>query len=486
MSTITRSSIGTPLDRIEGHEKVTGHAQYAYEYPLDGVAYAVLAVATIGTGSIRSFETAETRAPGSVVDVITHENAARLQEAPGELGVLQSAQVRYRGQIIAAVIADSLEAAQQGAARLQVRYDQQPADVVLRADHPTLYAPEHVNPSFPTDTDDGDFDGAFAQAEVRLDETYETPTFHNNPMEPHATTAVWDDDGGLTLYDSTQGAAPEAQALAKAFGLDESKVRVVAPHVGGGFGSKGTPRPHTVVAALAAKLIGRPVKLAVTRQQMFTLTGYRTPTIQRVRLGADRGGRLVAIGHDVVEQTSKVAEFAEQTAVVTRMLYASPNRRTRHRLARLDVPTPSWMRAPGECPGMFALESAIDELAIAADIDPIDLRVTNEPDSDPETGFEFSSRHLVECLREGAERFGWRDRDRTPGIRRDGPWLAGSGVAAATYPARRRPSQALARREADGTFVVRIAAADIGTGARTALTQIAADALGVDVQRVRV
>jgi xanthine dehydrogenase YagR molybdenum-binding subunit len=486
MSTTSPSSIGVPLDRIEGHEKVTGQAHYAYEYPLDGVAYAVLAVATIGTGSIRSLETAQARALRGVVDVLTHENAARLDEAPGELGVLQSAHVAYRGQIVAAVIADSLEAAQQGAALLLVAYDQQPPDVVLRADHPTLYAPEKVNPAFPTDTDDGDFEGAFEQSELRLDETYETPTFHNNPMEPHATTAVWGDDGGLTLYDSTQGAAPEGQAIAKAFGLEESKVRVVAPHVGGGFGSKGTTRPHAVAAALAAKLVGRPVKLAVTRQQMFTLTGYRTPTIQRIRLGADRGGRLLAIGHEVVEQTSKVAEFAEQTAVVTRMLYASPNRRTRHRLARLDVPTPSWMRAPGECPGMFALESAMDELAIAAEIDPIDLRVTNEPTSDPETGYEFSSRHLVECLREGAERFGWRDRDRTPGTRRDGPWLAGSGVAASTYPARRRPSQALVRREPDGVFVVRISAADIGTGARTALTQIAADALRVDVEHVRV
>jgi xanthine dehydrogenase YagR molybdenum-binding subunit len=205
-----------------------------------------------------------------------------------------------------------------------------------------------------------------------------------------------------------------------------------------------------------------------------------------VQLGASRDGRLSVIGHDVVEQTSTVQEFAEQTAVVTRMLYASPNRRTTHRLAALNVPTPAWMRAPGECPGMYALESAMDELAIACGLDPIELRVRNEPDIDPDTGHAFSSRNLVACLLEGAVRFGWADRDPAPGTRRDGSWLIGTGVAAATYPARRRPSQALARRESDGSYVVQLAAADIGTGARTVLTQIAADALSVPPEQVHV
>jgi len=262
-------------------------------------------------------------------------------------------------------------------------------------------------------------------------------------------------------------------------------VRVISPHVGGGFGSKGTPRPHVVVAALCARLVGRPVKLAVTRQQMFTLTGYRTPTIQRLRLAADRDGRLQAIVHDVIEQTSTVQEFAEQTALPTRMMYASPARRTTHRLAALDVPTPSWMRAPGECPGMYALESAMDELAVASGLDPIELRIRNEPDIDPETGNAFSTRNLVECLRRGAERFGWEGRHE-PGGRRDGRWLVGTGVASSTYPARRVGSTAHGTAEPDGTFTIRITAADIGTGARTALTQIAADALDVPLDRVRV
>jgi xanthine dehydrogenase YagR molybdenum-binding subunit len=486
MSTITRSAIGASLDRVEAHEKVTGMARYAYEYHEDGMAYAVLVGSTAGSGAIRAIDARAAQALAGVVAVLSHENAPRLHDAAGELSVLQSHEVAYRGQIVAAVIAESLETAQQGAALIEIAYDTQAPDVVLRSNHPGLYRPEKVNPSFPTDSQDGDFAEGFDAAEVSLDAVYETPTFHNNPMEPHATTAVWHEDGGLTLYDSTQGAAPARLAIAKAFGLDEAQVRVISPHVGGGFGSKGTPRPHSIVSAMAAKLTGRPVKLAVTRQQMFTLTGYRTPTIQRVRLGADGDGRLTAIGHDVIEQTSKVAEFAEQTAVVTRMLYASPNRQTSHRLAELNVPTPSWMRAPGECPGMYALESAMDELAIALELDPIELRIRNEPPLDPETGHPFSSRHLVECLREGAERFGWQARDPRPGVRREGAWLVGTGVAASTYPARRRPSQALARREDDGSYVVRLSAADIGTGSRTALTQIAADVLEVGPEQVHV
>jgi xanthine dehydrogenase YagR molybdenum-binding subunit len=237
---------------------------------------------------------------------------------------------------------------------------------------------------------------------------------------------------------------------------------------------------------MASQAVGQPVKLAVTRQQMFTITGYRTPTIQRMRLGADAEGRLTAISHDVLEQTSTIREFAEQTAVPSRMMYAGANRRTTHRLARLDVPTPSWMRAPGECPGMYALEAAMDELALACGLDPIEFRIRNEPELDPETGHRFSSRNLVACLQEGVQRFGWAERDSRPRSQSEGSWLIGTGVASSTYPARRRPASATARLEADGTHVVKIAAVDIGTGARTALTQIAADALEVDLDQVRV
>jgi xanthine dehydrogenase YagR molybdenum-binding subunit len=485
VSVAAQRAVGSSLDRIEGVEKVTGDARYAFEHRFGDMAYAAIVQATVGKGRVRGVDAADALAAPGMLAVVWHENAPRLADVEGELEVLQSDRVAYHGQVVAIVVAESLEAAQQAQRLVRVAYDEQPHDVQLSIDHPGLYKPEQVNPTYETDTDDGDVDVALTAAHTTVDVVYETPSFHNNPMEPHASVAVWAEDGTLTVYDSTQGSFPAAQTIAKAFGLDGEQVRVIAPHVGGGFGSKGTLRPQAIVAAMAARVVGRPVKAAVTRQQMFDLTGYRTPTIQRVRLGADGDGRITAIVHDVVEQTSTVDEFAEQTAVVTRMMYASPNRRTTHRLAALDVPTPSWMRAPGECPGMYALESAMDELALALELDPIELRVRNEPERDPESGLPFSSRNLVACLREGAVRFGWNGRDPTPGVRRDGPWLVGTGVAASTYPARRTASQALARRDGDG-FVVQVAAADIGTGARTALTQIAADALEVELGRVRV
>ena len=417
--------------------------------------------------------------------VVSHENAPRLAEvADGELMLFQSPHVAYRGQIVAAVVAESLQTAQEAAAAVALEYDTAAHDVELRLGHPRFYKPEKVNPRFPTDVAHGDLDAGLAAAEVVVDATYTTQPIHNNPMEPHASLAVWD-GGDLTLYDSIQGTWGARRAIAEVFDLEPERVRVISQHVGGGFGSKGTPRPQAVLAAIAAKLVERPVKIALTRQQLFSMVGYRTPTIQRVRLGAARDGRLRAIGHDAFEQTSTVREFAEQTTLATRHMYAAPDRLTTHRLVALDVPTPSWMRAPGECPGMFALESAMDELAVACGIDPIELRIANEPPEDPEKGIPWSSRSLVACLREGAERFGWADRDPTPGARRDGRWLVGTGVASSTYPVYRAPSQATARIDADGEFTVQIAAADIGTGARTVLTQIAADALGVDPEQVR-
>jgi len=486
MTAVASRAVGAALDRIEGPEKVTGEARYAYEHPGEGVAYAAIVQATAAKGRIRGVDASAALALDGVLAVLSCENAPRLEVRDDELALFQSDRVAYRGQIVAAVIAESFEVARHAERLVRIEYETEPHDVELRADHPRLYKPEKVNPSYDTDTEQGDADAALAGAPVTVDVTYETPWVHNNPMEPHASLARWDGDGSLTVYDSTQGSAPARETIARVLGLDPERVRVVAPHVGGGFGSKGDVRPQAILAAMAAKAVGRPVKCAVTRQQMFDVTGYRTPTIQRLRLGAERDGTLTAIVHDVVEQTSTVEEFAEQTAVVTRMMYASRSRRTTHRLAALDVPTPSWMRAPGECPGMYALESALDELALACGIDPIELRLRNEPERDPESGHPFSSRNLVACLREGAERFGWSGRDPTPASRRDGAWLAGTGVAASTYPARRRGSQASAHREADGSFVIRVAAADIGTGARTALTQIAADALDVGPERVRV
>ncbi|ACZ86664.1 xanthine dehydrogenase family protein molybdopterin-binding subunit [Streptosporangium roseum] len=486
MTTTTPSSVGSGLDRVEGLDKVTGRARYAFEYSPRDLAYAVPVQASVARGEIRSVDVdAVLKRPG-VIAAIWYGNAPRLASGDGgELAVLQSPRVAYRGQYIGAVVAETLHDAREAAGLVRVEYAAERHDVELRADHPGLYRPEVVNPNFPADVEQGDPDAALAAAPIVVDAVYSTPAEHQNPMEPHATIAAWDGDG-LTLHDSTQGASAVRDTVAALFGMPPANVRVISPHVGGGFGSKGTPHPHLVLAALAAKQVGRPVKLAVTRQQMFAVTGYRTPTIQRVRLGADAGGRLTAIVHEAFEQSSTIKEFAEQTAVPTRMMYAAPARRTTHRLVRLDVPTPSWMRAPGETPGMFALESAMDELAIACGLDPVELRIRNEPDTDPETGLPFSSRNLVACLREGARRFGWAGRDPAPGVRRRGRQLVGTGVAASTYPAYRGSSQASARAEPDGRFTVRIAAADIGTGARTVLTQIAADALRAPVDRVRV
>jgi xanthine dehydrogenase YagR molybdenum-binding subunit len=482
---LTPRAIGTPLARFDGYAKVTGTARYAFEHPVDNPVYLHPVQSTIALGRVTAVDTAAAEALDGVIAVITPGNAPRL--VPGddrELTVLQSDDVGFRGQFVAAVVAESSETARQAADLVEVTYDQRPHDVELRADRDDLYAPDVVNPAYPTDTMDGDPERALASAAVRIDETYTTPREHNNPMEPHSTVAHSTGDM-LTLFDSTQGPNVVREGIARLFGLLPGRVRVIAPHVGGGFGSK-TLHANVVLAALAARVVpGRPVKFALTRQQMFSLVGYRTPTIQRIQVGADADGRLTAITHDVIEQTSRIKEFAEQTAVATRGMYAAPNRRTTHRLAALDVPVPTWMRAPGECPGMYALESAMDEMAIACGLDPVEFRIRNDPDVDPESGLPFSSRNLVACLQEGARRFGWARRDPTPAARRESDWLVGTGVAASTFPVIRIPgSEATIRRVRDGRYRVEIAAVDIGTGAWTALTQIAADALDVPVDAV--
>ncbi|MGH3240432.1 MAG: xanthine dehydrogenase family protein molybdopterin-binding subunit [Spirillospora sp.] len=473
--------------RLESREKVTGAARYAFEYPVENVAYAAAVQATVGRGEVTAVGTEAALALPGVLAVLSCENAPKLSDPPdGELALFQSRTVSYRGQFVAAVVGETLETAREAARLVQVEYASEPPDVALRTDHPGLYKPDKVNPVFPADTEQGDPENAFADSAVRVDVTYTTPAEHNNPMEPHATLALWDEHGTLTLYDSTQGPSTVQRLIAQTFGLDVAKVRVIAPHVGGGFGSKGGPRPSVVLAAMAAGAVGRPVKFAVPRQQMYATTGYRTPTIQRFRVGADSDGRLNAVLHDVVEHTSTVKEFAEQTATPTRVMYQAPHRRTSHRLAALDVPTPSWMRAPGETPGMYGLESVMDEIAVATGVDPVELRIRNDTDREPESGLPFSSRNLVACLEEGAERFGWAGRDPAPGVRREGRKLIGTGVAASTYPAYMAPNRATARAEPDGTFTIRIAAADIGTGARTALTLIAAETLKVNLGDVTV
>ncbi|MFJ8628625.1 xanthine dehydrogenase family protein molybdopterin-binding subunit [Kitasatospora sp. NPDC093550] len=483
-------AVGRDLPRRDGAVKVLGTAGYAGDAPLADPAYLHAVQATIARGRVTELDTAAAEALEGVVAVLTPATAERLASTEDrELAVLQDEEVAFRGQVVALVVADSSEVARHAAALVRVGYAPQAHDVELRADRDDLYAPEKVNADFPAATSEGDVDAALAAAPVTVDETYTTAMYHNNPMEPHTTAALWDPagDGFLTLWDSTQGVHPTRAVLAPLFGLDEARVRVVCPYVGGGFGSKGQPHVNVVLAAMAARAVpGRPVRIALTRQQMFALAGYRTPTVQRCRLGADRDGRLTALAVDVVEQTSRIKEFAEQTGVPARMMYAAANRRTSHRLAVLDVPVPSWMRAPGECPGMFGPEVAMDELAERLGLDPVELRIRNEPAVEPGSGKPFSSRDLVGCLREGAARFDWSRRDPRPGVRRRGDWLVGTGVAASTYPVSRMTKSTATIRREGGRYVAEIGAADLGTGTWTTLAQIAADALGVPVDRVEV
>ncbi|MEV0762247.1 xanthine dehydrogenase family protein molybdopterin-binding subunit [Nocardia sp. NPDC050435] len=490
MTPIRAKTMGAPLTRLNGPAKVTGTAPYAFEHQVQRPTYAHPIQATVARGRVREMDTAAAEKLDGVVAVLTVFDAPELSDtSDGELSILQDDRVHFRGQLIGAVIAESLEIARHAAGLVRVDYAEEPHDAELRADHPRLYAPETMLEDKPTDTEEGDVDAALATAAVTVDQTYTTPLEHNNPMEPHASIAIWDETAGtpqVTLYDSTQGVHVVRKTLAPIFGLEPDQLRVIAPHVGGGFGAKGAPHAHNVLVLLAAQRSGgRPVELALTRQQMFALVGYRTSTIQRVRLAADPSGTLTALSHEVIEQTSAVKEFAEQTAVASRMMYATPNRRTTHRLAPLDVPVPFWMRAPGLCPGMFATEVALDELAGACGVDPLELRVRNEPRTDPETGNPWSGRRLIDCLRTGAERFGWADRDPLPRNRIDGRWLLGTGVAAATYPASANPGNAarIAYRP-DHRYTVQIGAADIGTGTWTALTQIAADALDRDTDAI--
>ena len=481
---LTPRSMGSDRTRHEAVAKVTGTAPYAADHEQTDRAHLHPVQATIARGWITDVDTSEADALEGVLLTLTPANAPRLVDSDDtELLVLQDDQVAFRGQLIGAVVAETPEVAREAASRVRVTYDAATTDARLSRDRDDLYAPDDVNGK-PTDTHAGDVENALEASEVVIDGTYTTPMEHNNPMEPHTTVALWQDER-LTLWDSIQGAHVAHSGLAPVLGLEPQRLRVVSPFVGGGFGSKGKAHSHEVLVAMAAmRLPGRAVTFPLTRQQMFTLVGYRTPTISHLRLGADRDGRLQAISHDVVAQTARLYEFTEHAAVPTRTVYAAPNRRTRHRFAALDVPVPFWMRAPGECPGMHALEVAMDELAVATGVDPIELRVRNDTTTDPMSGLPFTHRDLVGCLREGARRFGWEGRDPRPGRRREGEWLVGTGVAASTYPAQTIPGNRARVSFTAGRHRVEIGAADIGTGTWTALAQIAADALECPVDEV--
>ncbi|MET9990681.1 xanthine dehydrogenase family protein molybdopterin-binding subunit [Streptomyces mutabilis] len=488
--TTAKGAVGTAHTRVEGRDKVTGAARYAGEVPFADLAHGWLALSTVTRGRVRSIDTDAVLGMPGVLAVLHHGNAPRVDtDYIGLLGippdptaaVFQDDRVPHAGWPVALVVAETPEQAREAAEALVVTYDEEPHDTALTSDHPGAYpADGHM----PAETEKGDLAASLAASAFVVDEEYTTPEEHHSMMEPHAATALWD-GGRLEVIDSNQGATWVQTELAKMFSLDESAVRVRSEHIGGGFGSKGL-RAHQVSAVMAATVLHRPVRVVMTRRQMFSLAGYRSPTAQRVRLGADADGRLRALDHRSLNQTSTVYEFVEPGAGVARVMYDADAHRTANHVVRLDVPSPTFMRAPGEAPGSFAIEAALDELAERCGVDPIELRLRNEPEAGPVSGLPFSSRNLAACFREGARRFGWAERDPRPGIRRDGRWLLGTGTAAASFGAGAGPSTALLTAEADGTFTVRIAAADLGTGARTALTLVAADALEVTPERVRV
>ncbi|MFE2990758.1 xanthine dehydrogenase family protein molybdopterin-binding subunit [Streptomyces sp. NPDC059262] len=481
-------TVGASYTRVEGLAKVTGAARYAGDVPAAELAHGWLVLSTVARGRIRSIESDPVRAMPGVLAVLHHGNAPRVDgNYVGMLGrpdpiveVFQHDRVPFVGWPVALVVAETSEQAREAAEALVVRYDEEPHDVAFSAGHAGIYTPDGDGML----VEKGDLAAELAASVHVVDAEYTTPEEHHSSMEPHAAMARWD-GGRLEVVDSNQGSMWVAQELAKLFSLDPASVRVRSEHIGGAFGSKGV-RVHQILAVMAATVLDRPVRVVMTRRQMFSLVGYRSPTAQRVRLGADADGRLRALDHQAHSLTSTVHEFVEASAGFGRPMYAADAHRSVNRVVRLDVPTPTFMRAPGEAPGSFALESALDELAERCGMDPIALRARNEPDVGPVSELPFGSRNLLACFDEGARRFGWADRDPRPGVRREGRWLLGTGTAAATFPVIVAPSTAAVTAEADGTFTVRIGASDVGTGARTALTLLAAEALGVAGDRVHV
>lgn len=494
---IQHASVGTALKRVDGPLKVTGTAPYAYEHPVKNPVYLCPIIAAIARGKVKRIDASAAEKLPGVLLVMTHQNAPKLWiKVDADLYLLQSSTIHYKGQYIGAVIAETPEAARYAASLVHVEYDIESHDTEFRHDAANVYAPKRVNAFKATSSVRGDVAAAFdsTQAQFTLDQTYTTPTEHHNPLEPHAVIAIWDDafslsptSKRLTLYDANQGVLAVPILLGLLLGLLPTQIAVFSPFVGGSFGSKALPRPHVLLAAMAAKMLrGRAVKYAITRQHMFVSTGYRPASHQHIRIAADADGMLLAIEHHVVAPTARLKEYVDQTASPTRMMYATPNLHTTHRAAPLDVPVGTFMRGPGEFTGMFALEVALDELAAQIGMDPIELRIRNEPPVDPEDGKPFSTRNLVKCLRGGAIEFGWRQRNATPGARRDGEWLIGLGVASATYPNQHVLNLRARIRFEGGRYKVELQAADIGTGALTILGQIGADALNVSVDQVDV
>jgi xanthine dehydrogenase YagR molybdenum-binding subunit len=494
---MAQAVVGKPIDRVDGRLKVTGAARYSTEPPAAGLTHGVIVQSTVARGEIKSIDVDSAMKLPGVIAVVTHANAPPIKPptpnfatggifAEGRLPLVD-AKVLHAGQHIAVVVARTLEQAQFAARMLKVEYESQTP--VLSMDDPaakTVEPPQMFGDALQETR--GDVQAALANpGAVTVEATYTTPAEVHNPMEPSGTTAVWEQDK-LTVYDSTQWVSGTQAVLAEAFGIPRSNVRVICPFIGGGFGCKGFIWPHTLLAAMAAKAAGSPVKLVLTRQQMFSSCGHRPPTRQTMTLAADSNGKLSAIRHIVHTRANEISMFVETCAVGTsRITYAAPAVEFKHRVTHVNIAQPTFMRAPGEASGTFALESAIDELAYKLNADPVELRLRNLPKGkNPHNGLPWSSYHADECLRTAADKFGWARRDPKPGSMRDGRYRVGYGVALASFPGIKFGGACRIRLFAEGNALVSTSAHDLGTGAYTVFTQIAADELGLPTEKVKV
>jgi xanthine dehydrogenase YagR molybdenum-binding subunit len=484
------SNIGQPLTRRDGILKVKGEARYAADNHPPGMLYAVLAVSSIARGRVTFLDVAAAKRHPGIVEVMTPANRPPLAEDPDaktnpfmfRLDVLQNDEVRYANQSIAVVIAETLEAATEGAALLSPRYDALPARIGL--DSGESFVPPAVGIGNPSEIRRGNVQAGLAAASKRIEATYETPAQYHNPMEPHAIVAAWDGDR-LSIDTPSQGMAMATMRIGGLFGISPANIHISSPFLGGGFGCKGLVSGPQLLGILAARLVGKPVKLVLRREQMYGPVGHRAPTRQTMRIGADNDGVLTAIDHHARTTSSTFDDFFEPAADASHTLYASPAISTSHEAVRVDTGTPLFMRAPGEATGSIVLESAIDEAAFACGMDPLAFRLKNYAEVEPISGKPFSSKALRECYAQGAERFGWSKRPLAPRAMRDAAGLlVGWGMGTATFPALMFQAEARAVVRSDGTGVMETGAHDMGQGAWTAFAQIAADSLGLDLDRV--
>ncbi|HEY0048324.1 MAG TPA: xanthine dehydrogenase family protein molybdopterin-binding subunit [Pyrinomonadaceae bacterium] len=483
-----KNVVGESISRIDGILKVTGAAQYATDYAIKNPAHAFIVKSTIAAGKILEIDAAEAEKSAGVLAVITHKNAPRLnpQSPIRGGGMLQSANVEFHGQHIGVIVAETFEQARFAARLIKVRYEKADAKVDFAKHEKEAVKPKDKNLD---DAARGDAEKAFQNAGHKIDVVYETPIEHHQPMEPHATIAVWESADKLTLYNGSQIVNGAQNAAAQTLNLKPENVRIVTPHIGGGFGSKGGMWGNLILAAIAAKAVNRPVKLALTRQQMFNSVGLRQRNRQHLRLAATKDGKLIALAHKTTTHSAINAEFLEPCGDCSKLMYDVPNSLISYRVVPMNIILPTYTRGPGKSTGSFALESAIDELAHALEIDPIEFRIKNEPAKDLSNGKPWSSRKTIECLKRGAEIFGWSKRKMQPRSVREGDDLIGYGVACGTYPARQRETSAIVKLTRSGSDVsvgLELAASDLGTGTHTILAQTAADALGLPLEKIGV